>query len=107
MKKRRFIHTWKQQIPVPQHSREFLAIVVGCGVCFLLGWVWHGLWLMSALGLLQLIGLWGRYTEERLISPKDHRRIEIYKKLWGTNWRQALGRDYPELLQRHAPREQG
>lgn len=83
--------------------REFLVIAVIIFLCAVVGWVWHGAWLLAALGLLHLIGNWGRYTHAHTLAHTDERRIESYQKVWGDTWRTALNKDHPDLARSLQP----
>ena len=83
---------------VKTHRKEFSLIAGLCGLCFVLGWLWNGMWLIAALCLLHLIGQWGRYTEERLASGPENTRVGLYQRIWGEDWQRALSRDHPQLL---------
>ena len=83
---------------IKQHRQEFYIIAFLFSLSLLLGWIWHGIWLLAALCLLHLIGLWDRYTADHLVSHTDEKCVEAYRKLWGDNWQKALGRDHPDLL---------
>lgn len=83
---------------IRHHRQEFFIIVLLFCLSFLLGWIWHGIWLVAGLCLLHLIGLWDRYTANNLVSHADNKRVELYRELWGDHWQKALGKDHPELL---------
>ena len=92
---------------VKTHRKEFSLIAGLCGLSFVLGWLWHGMWLIAALCLLHLIGQWGRYTEERLASSSANTRIGLYQRIWGEDWQRALSRDHPQLLRKSQQRSGG
>lgn len=85
---------------VKTHRKEFSLIAGLCGFCFVLGWLWNGMWLIAALCLLHLIGQWGRYTEERLASSPANTLIGLYQRIWGEDWQRALSRDHPQMLEK-------